>query len=144
MLSCTRKPLDSLVTRSLILTNSAVRLRISATNTKGLIHPPNGYSCRTIRPNIRQRYFSSEDEASLDECARVISQAVTNNGEQQSSISLESAFELARKLSPEARQEVVAALSGNLAPAMAEALPQEVPPPTSRDLRLVALAQAIP
>jgi predicted transcriptional regulator len=80
----------------------------------------------------------------LEECARSITQAVKSNGQQESSISVESAFELARKLSPEARQEVVAALSGNVAPAMAEVSQQEVPPPTSRDLRLVALAQAIP
>jgi hypothetical protein len=144
MLSCRRKALDSLVSRALLLTNSASRLGLSATSSKGLRHPPNGYSCTVIRPNIRKRYFSSEDEASLEECARSITQAATNNGQQESSISMESAFELARKLSPEARQEVVAALSGNTAPAMVEAAQQEVPPPTSRDLRLVALAQAIP
>ena len=57
---------------------------------------------------------------------------------------MESAVELASKLSPKARQEFVTALSENLGPAMTEVSPEEIPLPTSRDLRLVALAQAIP
>ena len=58
------------------------------------------------------------------------------------------AMDLARKLSPEARLEIMRVVSSSTASASeasaAAVQEADVPPPTYRDLRLVALAQAIP
>lgn len=99
-----------------------------------------------------RRSFSSEKdnkaEISLEDVARSLSQL---SGQQQP------VLELAKKLSPEAQRELVqltsasasaagsdataAVVSNEAAENLAEAA---VPPPAYRDLKLVALAQAIP
>lgn len=123
---------------------SIVRLRLFSTSQ--LRHPtttrvrqqPNG--CCTKR-----RYLSSDkvdSEVSLEECARSIKKVVSNQQEEEAALG--PALELARKLSPEARQEVVRVVASSPEIAAAVAQEGEVPPPTYRDLRLVALAQAIP
>lgn len=96
----------------------------------------------------RRRYLSSDKEKgdpALEECARSITRAL---GNQNADGSLEPAVELARKLSPEARREIMQASSSTKAStteaSAAAILEAEVPPPSYHDLRLVALAQAIP
>ena len=105
--------------------------------------PPNTIS-------TRKRYLSSDnknDDAALEDFARSLTRALGNN--QSAEVSLEPAMELARKLSPEARTEILRVASsssnGSAVEASAAAVQEvDVPEPSYRDLRLVALAQAIP
>ncbi|CAB9498018.1 Transmembrane protein 65 [Seminavis robusta] len=120
----------------------------SSASTRALIRRPHQIETIPQYACLRRRYLSSDAsaaEVSIEDCARSIA-LVANN---QSAVSMEAATELAHKLSPQARREFVsAAEQSNLTAAAAatqqEVLVDEVPPPTLRDLRLVALAQAIP
>lgn len=100
-----------------------------------------------------RRFLSSDDkrhpDLSLEECARSLSQL---SNPQSPAASLETAMELARKMSPGARHEIVQVLRAGresekvvTAAASAEgASISEIPNPSYKDLRLVALGQAIP
>ena len=77
----------------------------------------------------------------VEACAKSLSQ-ITG---QQHAIAPETAMELARKLSPEARHEVIRVAADSGVKGMgAAAAEMEAPPPSMHDLRLIALAQAIP
>lgn len=115
------------------------------------LHASSRYQQPTCRNNPQhlkydgKRYLSSDKkdsgEVSLEECARSLSQI---SSQQESEV----AMKLAQSLSPEARREIVSVISSVESASAAEAATQisetEVPSPSYKDLRIIALAQAIP
>lgn len=97
------------------------------------------HKVETTHRGHARRYLSSEKESDqIEECHKSLSQISSRHVDAP-----ELTLELAQKLSPQARNEIVQlANSGQFA--SAGAAQAEVPPPTMRDLRLIALVQSIP
>jgi len=83
-----------------------------------------------------KRYMSEKPDASLEDVTRSLS--VLSNSQSE-----ESVMELAERLSPEARREIVNLFS-TATEGSAAAAANAVPHPSYNDLKLIALAQAIP
>ena len=130
----------------------SVREAIRSQSSKYYYARPRG-SDNHPRRGCSRRYLSSDKdkpEMSLEEVARSLSQLTSQQ---------QPAMELIKQLSPEAQRELAqltsatteaagsnvtptaAAVANEAANTFAEA---DIPPPTYRDLKLVALAQAIP
>jgi len=105
-------------------------------------------TCRNNPQHLKyngKRYLSSDKkdsgEVSLEECARSLSQIASQQEP-------EVVMKLAQSLSPEARREIVSVISTVESASAVEATTQiseaEVPNPTYQELRIIAIAQAIP